>query len=1367
MDVLVTLMLLALGLSKDLSVEVFGSRLHEVLSDRDTASLFEECLVATVEKARVLKRHVRPTHPGEAEVAPYVDRQRLRSVLTTSPLSAALVDLNEQRSWRTILPAFRDVIVLPGHALTGVEIDSLLEPIIKRAGVRFLERLGRSHPAFEEEVLRFQRHQRHELARIRDEIEQLRLVARKTHDPSRAGERQAARRRGPRRPRVSKAARHSLERIRDLSALAVNDAEVIATDSGTAGPLLLDPLYVTREVEAQIRDRIVGQKGGVASRVLVLGDAGFGKTSILWHLSKVLAVDEPTEPWFLKSTMVGRVSRRAGGPALASRAATTEDDIVAAIGAAKSEGRQPIVLLDTADLLLHTEEDRDALLAVLSTLRRLACPTVVACRPQEALLIPSEETGIVRVGPYSNAELVEAVRSHADSLCGEIPAEERDTHVTRLQEAVAQGRPVREVCVNPLTLRMLFVLYRPNTVPLEINVFRLYREYWGYRVQRDSRAGSPTLARSTDDLSSAAQDVALALLAEGIPELPAAILTAASESFRLPFEAVPRLVSRGILIESELGTIGFFHQTFFEHSAARGLLARFGHRAFDILEGRLRERENDQFLTPVYEHALLLAESSTIPIRERGDLALAELLASPRLSAMLSGVYVYCHRQSVSGAVARQMADCLTTAHTAVVRRFLEIATNMPAGRLDDLLSELRLVWARGTWGEQEHVLDLLARVAVRHPEGVRAFIEAHGLVRFVLGLPSTYPGVRKLLTVLEALAPSLPDWSVGQHLELFSGSMLDSARRDFQLLVLDALRRQARAFGVERLATTIEEKLLPTVPDLMRFGGETPPYMRDLDRLAESYGALWEGEWRARGVSAETVMKELSTLPDGLSFRARLSGLGRLLVTLPEQATKKAFRQFCSERDALRRIGWGEGVWKRLIAVGSSTGIGSGNAELPQPVRYFRAALAGVLGQVENLDDSTTKASGGTTTRRALIQVVRDAPLEASDLLELLADERFADAAPWLDPRDVAPLLVDAWAANHVGAAAAFEELCRAPASYPSPVLSLVSSRLAELAPQSPEAMDALIRLAVSSKDPRGVLRALETEGVATEENLARGADELWILSRRLLTSRSPKERIQGMTLWSHLLSRGLAPHPSLGELEQRIAKAETDSERAQVLSIAEFLPLDGQQAQILSLLQPGLRSTNHVVRERAHHLLGRLVAKSREPDMDLSRYALEAALSPPTNAKYLAALIPVLDSLSDCRPDDAAALLLQLVSRLEEIGITSTSRQNLFGRFRGVTRQVVRRSSPPARQSLLDAVPALDGFVGRLLVQAVCLECFFEVAPLLDRLLETESVAPEVKNLILTYKHSLERPSGGGAWPELYQLIFGGSADVLDHRS
>ncbi len=299
----------------------------------------------------------------------------------------------------------------------------------------------------------------------------------------------------------------ALAKLRRLSDIGWNDAGLIEEGRPQEGTEIhLDELYVPRTVEKEILDVLLRPTQNDGPRtVFVIGDAGQGKTSLLWHLAKSLGEDNTQTVFFLKATNLLLTTEVAAPSGLT----VNEIETAIALAASENKGCGVVLFLDTVDLQVRDGARRDALLAFLEILTDLGCQVVASCRPQEFAILKPRKVLKVELQDYDASELSEAVRKHARWAYWDKESVDWEGQVALIQDAVAAGRPIREVCMRPLTLRMLFSLYRPNRISLEIHQFALYRAFWDLRVKQDLRAGMQTPREAAENLEKSAAAVAL------------------------------------------------------------------------------------------------------------------------------------------------------------------------------------------------------------------------------------------------------------------------------------------------------------------------------------------------------------------------------------------------------------------------------------------------------------------------------------------------------------------------------------------------------------------------------------------------------------------------------------------------------------------------------------------------------------------------------------------------------------------------------------------------------------------------------------------------------------------------------------------
>lgn len=1131
------------------------------------------------------------------------------------------------------------------------------------------------------------------------------------------------------------ATERALSQLRNASRIVEADAKVVVHDEALGGDVCLDQgLYVTRGAEQKIL-RHLHAAGPEVEVVLLVGDAGRGKTSLLWSLYRSLSKEDGLEVWFIKSALLANTSLSNFGPAAESPGALSAETFSRGIRQAKALGKSPVLLFDTLDLLLHDETSRNLLLTLLFDLLEQRCAVVATCRPQEVPRLNPVEFKRVTLVDYEGDELEEAIGKHvARFYARPIQSDEAD-QAAAILDAVMRGLPIREVCTNPLTLRMLFTIYAPSEIPNDINVFELYKEYWDKRVEKDYRAGTPFTHGDTSNLENAASAVALCMLIRGTPEVDAEHLRRVGGRLGVSRRELEDLISRGVLHASESGEISFFHQTFFEHSAARGLLRHLGADVLSLLEQRGASNPNDLFTSPIYEQALLLAGDGSARLRSRADLAIASLFESANLSSIMSGLYVYCHAKDVADVVEAAASRSLARADEAVRSRFLELAPNTPKHRLGKLMQELDAIWSTGTSRTREHVAQLLKRLVPRHPSGVADFIDRHGLIGYAFEVDSLNVAHR-LLEVIEGIAAYDPGWG-WEHLMRFCHVATNKTKgREIQVALIKFLARNTDLFDSRSVATRFEADT----------AGVTLDQARDFDELSEVCGELWLAEWRANDSSVPEILASISALPEGMSVVTRMKGLGLLLTSVAEAEAAFAFSSFLREERPYHLALWGNTVlplWLR--------GLDSAGRRDSASVAFVRGAIQSAL------REGGTGGANRQAIRRLLVQAVRKAELTPDSFLRVLGADSFESPAPWLAEDVLAYLLVDAYVARHPGACEAMRLLRERPQIYWRRISKAVGPRMVRKIGSAPSVMDDFLEITLKVEDAQLIQRALEQLTDLTPEVLLRWGERLRQFCQRLMNSEAhPGKRRYAIMMWEHLLKLGFKPVHRLEELTSLLDKVGDTRVRGYLISIigrsAAEMRYDLQS--VIEVLKPYAVGKDVELRRRGMFSLARAAAES---SADVSQHAvsvLDIALDPPINAERLTVLRNLMERLIPANTELAATLMMRLLTGAVDGGLGTSGRHKLYGRLKPTLRLIVRYSSAGTCKELIGMVPQLGRVLGSLVTDAICHEALTESQPELDTLLES-NIPSETKEIILKYRYTQERSLGGKEWSELEQLL------------
>jgi hypothetical protein len=169
---------------------------------------------------------------------------------------------------------------------------------------------------------------------------------------------------------------------------------------------LPDGQYVVRTIEADLLEQI-STKPTSWPRVVV-GEAGSVKSTLLWSIHNEL-------------------DRAGYDPILVSSAWILADaqhlkDVMLASALFREFG-SPVLLIDTVDLMLHQEEQRQNLLAFIEQAYGRSIPAVYVTRPQERPLIHHPEIRDIELGLYDDRELESATRALASRFFTNVDAQ--------------------------------------------------------------------------------------------------------------------------------------------------------------------------------------------------------------------------------------------------------------------------------------------------------------------------------------------------------------------------------------------------------------------------------------------------------------------------------------------------------------------------------------------------------------------------------------------------------------------------------------------------------------------------------------------------------------------------------------------------------------------------------------------------------------------------------------------------------------------------------------------------------------------------------------------------------------------------------
>ena len=703
-----------------------------------------------------------------------------------------------------------------------------------------------------------------------------------------------------------------LQRVTAWSRIFEKQLEDLVEDgTGTSDPT---PLYVTRDCQADICRRILHTDN---AQVLV-GEAGSGKSSLLLGIKRSLD-DEDCYPMLVSAAWFLEAPTGAGAPDL-------EMVVQVALKMATS-GLRSVVLLDTADLLLHSTALQTAVLVAADRLIAGGAGFVMTSRTVEARDgLPPDFADRDEIGRYNNSELTRAVTALIGRYCK--PAAPLDA-MLQIEKAVARGLPVKEVCESPLFVKLLFELAAPAFPELrDANVSDLYSSYWSLRVESDRRDGNASVAAAgfSGDCSIAAMSIAIVGLALGTPE-PAfthvdlskrEIWSRANVALDIGADDLAPLVSRGVAL-SDGSHIRFFHQTMFEYAAARGLLRRGGLAEIPRLVDRLLDRPQDQFLAAVVEQTLIVAGSYPFASEILAK-SCARLLDSGQhaLQALVAVVVIH-HADALPADISR-----IRGIGDAAVVRFLRVAPSVRQVDLNALSPLVQDFWNRGDRDRRNAVMEMLSRLAVLHASEVRVLLEELCVVDyFVDESPNSLKNPSRLTELLIDVGSSSPIW-VRESLLRVARAIKDNGRGEPAKL----LRRVSEMWEVIG-----DKELGEALVGLFTDEAQSAPKYRELRAACGQIVArLWVDSATDLVMEARDTRILLNENPNSVRAGISLFALASLIAIghTSTSETNAIFREVLTlpGRKAIARVpshflmpllrsSWGEShaLWRQMIA--------------------------------------------------------------------------------------------------------------------------------------------------------------------------------------------------------------------------------------------------------------------------------------------------------------------------------------------------------------------------------------------------------------------------------------------------------------------
>ncbi|MFJ3981274.1 hypothetical protein [Streptomyces fungicidicus] len=1187
----------------------------------------------------------------------------------------------------------------------------------------------------------------------------------------------------------------SLELLRRLTVQAVDDLRlVVEPNERFRRGVRLEDLYVRRDLEHLVLEAVPNR-----CAQLIAGQPGSGKSSVLWNLQRILARQPRLEALFVKATYL-LDGVRPGAADLPT--AVTVAQIEEATRYCQANGQTPVLLVDTLDLLVHSEPGRQAVAHLLKAMQRVQVAVVMSCRPGEAAQLPFDnhdaddaaDLGLPlppsgpRTGPdgylrpqlkldwYSPRERKEAIARHSQAFC---PDRLYGTGATtRLEddiaEAVYRGLPLAEVCNNPLYLRLLFDIYAPDPPVKNIDVTSLFTALRRRRLIRDVRAGQEKTAQhpqAARNLETTARALARYMLAANTLEVDLddeghhleALLP--DMSWEEICADVDELRRRGLVAAvPHTSSVRFFHQTFFEYMVADYLWA--SHRGQELVD-RLLKYPDDLVLAAV--------AGQLVPRLKPGaaDTLLTPLLHDDRLAATGIEFYALLRTPGKVSAAARTVMHSLPP---ETLKRFLRVLPAHRHRRPERWRGDLTTVWTitgadgyRGAKPVRLQMFDTLRRLLPQHPDTAIDFLDTAGCLTWLIDLPADELAAHKD-TALDLLRAAFAhdtdkalEWLADVCRKMIAAGKYEVAADAVRAAAHEARRardphKRAQQWGAA--LDCFQELLAHREP-----GSKKSLY---LEPVEQAVGTLWAAH-HARLPHDELLAAVSSVLATDLTHslqRARLHGTSIASQQLNDRAAQRVISTLVDLPTAAAQTAAKDHVLVPALR-------NSGDSPFEQ---HLRSACRDALGQLPApaYEEGRRRHSPAFWFADALAAAQPSPHI----LLQLLPDD--APARVWLDRNGLARLVVPAAVAGHNMAQHALEQWSSNAEVRSEPATAAahgsIRAPFTAMTGDHPQLLRYLIAEATLLNRTSLLTTAVEAIGNSGSRPLLADTRRLRKLTDTLCNSTDKGRRREGYRLRRALIDHaGWAPPPPAELLDILTATLPGQPLHTVAVQTAIAAARSGhwtypQTCPLLEHLtrlcaadrQDGGRNNGaHLIRRAVATIWGRLGPIATPEERDLALRTTLALVLPEGGSMHtydsddVRELGRLLQRMTAAAPAEAARGLQTMSTRLRSYTAQNEGRTNdLAVRLVTLLVELLDRLGPSARRQLVTGLAVGEAALARKAVEifAQAHEVSLTTPPKWFRDLAHDKDLPTAVRHTITARLRIHaRMQCGEFWPEL----------------
>lgn len=1099
---------------------------------------------------------------------------------------------------------------------------------------------------------------------------------------------------------------------RAVTDAATRQANVVATkkNKGQKEPVTLKTVYVTRTIEQDILKWVdrYSRSGGL---VAVIGPAGYGKTSLLWRLQEKLSESGPEGCIALPPTEMLRLVASDDFHQRTQRFVEHTRD--------RAQSQQSTyILLDTFDVLAHDPVVKDATIGFISHLTAAGATVLVSSRPEEISKISfddiSPQSTRLYIEKYDEREFGDAANNYCRAFYEEkAQGNLAGKHAAQLIKAVTQNRPIREICLGPLTLRMLFELYAPDEIPPNANAFGLYGSYWISKVQDDTRVGGISAGAARNDLTETVTTLAAAMLDCGAPSLTSQKKNLLVSNKSLDADNVSELLNRNLLVEGPSGSLEFFHQTFFEYAAARAIAAHDGANVAKIVNAVLEHKEN-YFLLPVYEQVLLIFAETRSEQRKELDAFAGQFVQDGHPALVNCGMYLHMFSSRGCTSVAARVIFEIERGKKSLLRLYVQLLPNLQPGRAGEVIDVLKAAWKKSGWEFIEPAVNLLAWLSKNDWSGCKRFMKDFDAVRVLYtSVASAVPIDRILIDILSPGLDDEPTWVVDMLIEHRRGPYWHPLALDF-IASNPLILRSWPAQKIDRLIEELYDK------------DDEPSARPARASSARLLTVLWSEH---PGISPS----DLSTIDHLPASRLKLTlrAFAHPSYALPAGLLQRLAAE-CTQRQDAAQLHTFLNSFAFLV---STNRTGHNVDKYPAVEQAVIELLEQFASAYHCIDDVIETPRNRVIARFCQRLFLSGISIDGmSDLLQQIGLEQ------WLSLESLNSLFPVAIHLRMPHAVEAFERVCAEPLLF-KPVIKQLGGTLREFE-FSETHLPVVVRLAIASGDPGPVLDLLRNglstiDAPALSLALAPVGAQLFSLRDLMLRSDYRGPKTVAYELLARLMELGVLPTMTVDAVSKVMAQAERDNEKAAAIPLLERAAQADEPNEAIEVLLDLGTLLGHQKQKRIVQALHVILQPERAaPPADiLSRIAafgFERIENEP-RAHLLGKIVWGYCQLGDTGAADATALQLLRNTDIRSMGTTQkrTLAHHLDKTFQLLFSRIDTEQIAPYIAELKNG----DAHLGRLTVVALCKSRRADIQGHLQAILASQEIDPDLKRVVQGY--------------------------------